>query len=124
MNQHKKCVLVTGSSGLIGSAACRALLDDGYVVVGLDRPGGAAPPERVIGIDCDVGSEESVTTALTKAHDACGGHLASVIHLAAYYDFSGDPSPLYEAITVRGTERMLRHLTRFAVDQFLFSSSM
>ena len=53
-----------------------------------------------------------------------GDHLASVIHLAAYYDFAGEPSPLYEEVTVRGTERLLRGLRRhFQVEQFAFSSS-
>jgi hypothetical protein len=32
-----------------------------------------------------------------------GQRIASVIHLAAYYDFSGEPSRPYEQITVRGT---------------------
>jgi nucleoside-diphosphate-sugar epimerase len=49
-----------------------------------------------------------------------------VIHLAAYYDFSGEPSPLYDEITVRGTERLLRslHEMQFEVKQFIFSSTM
>ena len=33
-----------------------------------------------------------------------------MIHLAAYYDFSGEPSPLYDEITVRGTGRLLHEL--------------
>ncbi|MGH2354945.1 MAG: NAD-dependent epimerase/dehydratase family protein, partial [Chloroflexota bacterium] len=48
----------------------------------------------------------------------------SVIHLAAYYDFSGEASPLYDEITVRGTERLLRALQDFEVGQFVFSSTM
>jgi nucleoside-diphosphate-sugar epimerase len=47
-----------------------------------------------------------------------------VIHLAAYYDFSGDLSPLYDKLTVEGTRRLLRQLQRFAVEQFAFSSSL
>jgi nucleoside-diphosphate-sugar epimerase len=47
-----------------------------------------------------------------------------VIHLAAYYDLSGEPSPLYDEITVQGTERLLRHLQEFQVEQFVFSSTM
>jgi nucleoside-diphosphate-sugar epimerase len=47
-----------------------------------------------------------------------------VIHLAAYYDFSGEPSPLYEQVTVRGTERLLRLLKEFELEQFVFSSTM
>lgn len=47
-----------------------------------------------------------------------------MVHLAAYYDLSGEPSPLYEQITVRGTERLLEHLQGFEVEQFIFSSTM
>ena len=55
-----------------------------------------------------------------------GAHIASVIHLAAYYDFLGEPSEKYDEITVRGTGRLLRGLrdADFQVDQFVFSSTM
>jgi nucleoside-diphosphate-sugar epimerase len=52
------------------------------------------------------------------------GRLASVIHLAAYYDFSGAPSPLYHELTVVGTQRLLRELQQFEVGQFVFSSTL
>jgi nucleoside-diphosphate-sugar epimerase len=55
---------------------------------------------------------------------AYGARLASVIHLAAYYDFSGEPSELYEKITIRGTEHLLQALQHFEVEQFMFSSTM
>lgn len=49
-----------------------------------------------------------------------------MIHLAAYYDFFGEPSPKYDEITVRGTGRLLRGLRElgFRVEQFIFSSTM
>ncbi len=54
-----------------------------------------------------------------------GGRLASVIHLAAYYDFAGEPSSMYERLTVQGTRRLLRELRGFErVEQFVFSSSL
>jgi hypothetical protein len=51
-----------------------------------------------------------------------GTNIASEIHLAAYYDFFGEPSPKYDEITVRGTGRLLRLLrgTGFRVEQFVF----
>ena len=36
----------------------------------------------------------------------------------------GEPSPKYEEVTVRGTERLLRGLKDFDVGQFVFSSTM
>jgi nucleoside-diphosphate-sugar epimerase len=55
---------------------------------------------------------------------AYGDRITSVVHLAAYYDLSGEPSPLYDQITVRGTERLLEQLKWFQVEQFVFSSTM
>ena len=44
--------------------------------------------------------------------NGCGGprnRIASVIRFAAYFGFPGVPNPKHEEITVRGTERLLRH---------------
>jgi nucleoside-diphosphate-sugar epimerase len=65
-----------------------------------------------------------VQRALESVRERHGERLASVIHLAVYYDFSGEPSPKYDEITVRGTERLLRGLKHFHVEQFVFSSTM
>jgi len=67
--------------------------------------------------------DESVQRGLRAIRELHGDRLACVIHLAAYYDFSGAPSPLYDRITVGGTERLLRFLQDFEVEQFIFSSS-
>ena len=62
--------------------------------------------------------------ALRQMRERYGQRIASVIHLAAYFDLSGEPNPLYEAITIAGTGRLLRGLRDFEVEQFLFSSTM
>ena len=46
------------------------------------------------------------------------------MHLAAFYDFAGRDSPMYEQVTVEGTRRMLDALSEFDVQQFVFSSTM
>ena len=66
----------------------------------------------------------SVAGALRKVTDQYGPDIASVIHLAAYYDFSGEPSPLYDSLTVEGTRRLLQQLQSANVEQFVFSSSL
>jgi len=124
MNKTNDVVVVTGSSGLIGSAAAKRLADKDYTVVGFDREGQSQPPPDVECISFDVTSDESVKRGLNEVRERHGERIASVIHLAAYYDFSGEPSPKYEEITVRGTERLLRELKTFEVGQFVFSSTM
>ena len=115
-------VLVTGSSGLIGSAIVEKLRDD-YTVVGFDvqAPVTSQPTDFV---EIDLSDQDAVEEALATVRARHGDHVASVVHLAAYYDFSGEPSPLYASITVEGTRRLLRALGDFRLDQFIFSSSM
>ena len=119
----KQLILVTGSSGFIGSAVIRRFGEQ-FALVGLDRDGPPHPPPIAECVCVDLTSDESVRAALQRVRTGYGDRIASVIHLAAYYDFSGEPSPLYEQLTVRGTERLLRGLRGFDVGQFVFSSTM
>jgi nucleoside-diphosphate-sugar epimerase len=77
-------------------------------------------------VPVDITSDESVREGLRVIRDHHGSQVASVVHLAAYYDFFGEPSPKYGEVTVRGTGRLLRGLkeTGFGVEQFVFSSTM
>lgn len=117
-------LIITGSSGRIGSS----LIDrvgESYTEMGFDREGPPHPPlETEYVIACDLGSDESVWAALDEVRRLGHRRIASMIHLAAYYSFSGEPSPLYEQVTVRGTERLLHGLRDFEVEQFIFSSTM
>jgi nucleoside-diphosphate-sugar epimerase len=117
-------VLVTGSSGLIGFSVVERLEHLGYEVIGFDREGPPHPPESADCIEVDISSDESVLKGLRKVKQDHGDRLASVIHLAAYYDFTGEPSEMYDEVTVRGTERLLHGLIDFQVEQFVFSSTM
>ena len=121
--QEKLPVIVTGSSGLIGSAVIKALTSH-YAMIGFDRAGPPYPPTEAECISVDITDSESIRRGMERVRYAYGERIASVIHLAAYYDFSGEPSPLYEALTLHGTERLLQALKGFHVEQFLFSSTM
>lgn len=115
-------VVVTGSNGFIGRAVARRLARR-YTVVGLDRPGKsdgkAADP-----IGVDLTSDESTHQALRQLRERHGSRIASAIHLAAHFDLEGKPHPDYERVTVRGTERLLRGLQSFEVEQFVLASTM
>lgn len=116
-------ILVTGSSGLIG----RRLIDDlreTYQVVGLDLQPPADPSLKPDWIRCDMTDDKSVESALQQVRRNYGDQIVSTIHLAAYYDFSGEPSPLYRTLTVDGTRRLLHGLQEFQVEQFIFSSTL
>ena len=116
-------VLLTGASGFIGSALIR-ILGQNYTVVALDRPGPPAPPPPAVEVGFDLGSDEGVEQALNEVRERFGTRIASVIHLAAYYDVSGAPNPLYDKVTVEGTRRLIDALQAFDVEQFVFASTM
>ncbi|QDU59513.1 UDP-galactose-4-epimerase [Planctomycetes bacterium Pan216] len=124
MDRERETVLITGSSGLLGRATALALAPN-YRVIGLDND----IPETANGaetVKVDLTDSEEVTRAIQRVKEMSEGRLASVIHLAAYYDFSGEDSPLYDELTVNGTERLLQQLRQQAIDveQFVFSSSL
>lgn len=124
MTERKQTILVTGSNGYIGYAVAKRL-SESFNVVGFDRRQPSHPPATAECLYVDITSEASLRRGLGAVLDLHGDRLVSVIHLAAYYDFSGAPSPLYEKVTVRGTERLLRLLREsFTVEQFIFSSTM
>jgi nucleoside-diphosphate-sugar epimerase len=116
-------VLITGSEGLIGDALVNDLCDK-YDIASFDIERPHKRPDVQDFMHCDLTQDESVQAALDSLRQRHGSHLASVIHLAAYYDFSGEPSPLYQELTVEGTRRLLRGLQNFEVEQFVFSSTV
>lgn len=115
--KKKPIILITGSAGKIGTALRTSLKTD-YQVVGFDMEG----------TDCDIPidltSDPSVTLAFKRLKEQYGSEIAVVIHLAAYFDFTGEYSPLYEAVNEQGTKRLLDHLQSFTVERFIFSSTM
>ena len=127
MDNQRPVVVVTGSSGMLGSPVCVQLAERGYDVFGFDRVGLPEPPkhhDHVWDVECDVTDYNTVRGAAERVAKHSGGRLASVVHLAAYYDFSGAESPLYEKVTVEGTDRLLNALSELDLDQFLFTSTM
>jgi nucleoside-diphosphate-sugar epimerase len=123
MTERRDTVIITGSSGFMGEALL-AKLAASFRIIGLDRRPPRQLPTNVSFEEIDLISDESVAVALAKIGKRRLGGIASVIHLAAYFDLTGEPDPRYEQITVRGTERLLRELQPLEVEQFVFASSM
>lgn len=120
---EKPVVLITGASGFIARALI-ARFGQTHTLVGLDRAGPPDPPAPAQVVDFDLTSDEAVKGALKEVRRRFGSRIASVIHLAAYYDVTGEPNPLYEEVTVQGTRRLIDALQAFKVEQFVFASTM
>ena len=119
-NAKKPLVVITGAAGSIGRSLASEIGRD-YTVVGLDLECGGTDFSC---IEFDITSDDSVELALGKLRDRHGGAIASVVHLAAYFDFTGEDSPLYREVNEKGTKRLLGALQDFKVAQFVYSSTM
>lgn len=121
--RRKEVVIVTGSSGFIGSAVVKRLAEN-YQVVGFDRDTPPHPPAEAECVCFDITDPESVNAAFERVRTAYGERIASVVHLAAYFDLTGEPNPKYDEVTVNGTARLLSALQKFKTEQFIFTSTM
>lgn len=119
-SQHKPLVIITGASGGIGSALTRSLKRD-YRVIGLDMTRGEEADDSY---EFDLTSVDSITLALNALASRYGRDIAAVVHLAAYFDFSGEESPLYDQVNVQGTRNLLTALQEMNVERFIYASTM
>ena len=117
-------LIITGSSGLIGSAFLDRV-GDNYTGMGFDPNGRLirCPRRHILSLAISA-RMRAFTQALGEVRSLGHRRIASILHLAAYYSFASESSPLYEQVTVRGTERLLRGLRDFEVEQFIFASTM
>ncbi len=113
-------VLITGAAGNLGGSLAADLERD-YRIVGLDRDAGTADFPIV---PFDLSSDDKVRRALREVGERFGTRIAAVVHLAAYFDTTGEPSPLYDIVNVQGTRRLLQALQSFEVGRFVYAGTM
>ena len=116
----KPLVLITGAAGNLGRTLAAAL-SHRYRIVGLDvRAGEADFPI----LEVDLTDEASTRDAIRQVREQHGGQIASVLHLAAFFDFSGEDKPQYRSVNVEGSRHLVRALRDVEVEQFVYSSTM
>jgi dihydroflavonol-4-reductase len=111
--------LVTGATGLVGSAVTRALLRAGRPVRVLVRP--SSDRRNLAGLDVEIteGSLESVAS-LARAVAGC----QTVYHVAADYRiWVPDPGPMFRA-NVEGTRNLLTAASKAGVERMVYTSSV
>ena len=82
--------MVTGAKGMIGSHLITALLDAGYVVIGVDRIGDTACAGNCCHYQADLADQERL------AEIANSNHVDRIIHLAALAHTSGEDDLSWE----------------------------
>lgn len=123
MTQQKENMIITGASGFIGTALIRQFKDR-FRIFALDVQ---KPNEDVLRevefFELDLTSDKKVNIVLQQIK-ARVNVIHSVIHTAAYYEFSDQDDPLYQEVTIDGTRRLLRALQDVTVEQFVFTSTL
>ena len=119
----KPIILITGISGRIGTAVAKLFSSD-FQIVGLDVRCPEEVTEQYPCLFTDLSAEKNVKDSLDELRQKFGSKIASCIHLAAYYNFTGGAWEKYQKITIDGTVNLLEALSSFDVDQFIFSSTM
>lgn len=109
-------ILITGSSGYLGSNTVRMALEKGHEVVGLD----IKPSEVSHASFKEFTGDITDIQAVKRAADGC----AAVFHLAAALaQFEHDEKRMHE-INVRGTENALLAALENRVKKFIYTSSV
>jgi dihydroflavonol-4-reductase len=112
-------VLLTGGTGFIGSAVARTLVEEGFAVRALVRPGSRRDHLIALGVEIAEGS--------INAADAVGAALASrryLVHVAADYRlWARDPRAIFAA-NVEGTRVVMEQARKAGVERVVYTSSV
>ncbi|PIS00968.1 MAG: NAD(P)-dependent oxidoreductase [Chlamydiae bacterium CG10_big_fil_rev_8_21_14_0_10_35_9] len=121
--EQKGVILITGCTGRIGFRCAERFAEE-FKIIGIDvYLVGHLPGIELVGID--LASKKNIEENLDIILERFGNKILSVIHLAAYYNFSKGHWDKYQSITIDGTKKFLEGLLkRFEIEQFIFSSSM
>lgn len=118
-------VIITGATGFLGGQLVRQMRKE-YRVFALDRrtPKEAHAPEGP-GIEwfrVDLGRLDQLREVFNRIREEGGAQL--LLHLAAYYDYSGEDSPEYTRTNVGGTRNVLELAEPLRLRKFIFTSSI
>lgn len=113
----KKRILITGASGLLGSALCRHLTLSNAKVTAITRAGNLIKQSELNYLSLDICRED-----LTKH---CPSDIDVVIHLAQSSKFREFPDSALDVfnVNVASTARLLDYAKQVGAKQFIYASS-
>jgi dihydroflavonol-4-reductase len=111
--------LVTGSTGFLGSAVLRELLDDGREVKVLIRKG--ANTANIDGLDVEIAyGDLRDSESLQSALNGC----STLYHAAAYYSLWDRDQQLIYEINVEGTRKILQASQKKGLEKIVYTSTV
>jgi nucleoside-diphosphate-sugar epimerase len=125
MAQQLPRLILTGASGFVGRRLLELLAPLHRIeAVDLRAQGESGAPRHpnIRWHQLDLGDGEA--TAAFARRLAGDGPVRAVVHLAAYYDFTGDYHPEYARTNVGGLRNVLEASAQLGVRRFLFASSL
>jgi nucleoside-diphosphate-sugar epimerase len=118
-------LVLTGASGFVG----RHLLDDlknDYRIFAIARRSqhdcGAPIHPNIAWMRVDIADRQALARTFREIRTAGGARV--LVHLAAYYDFTGEGHPEYQRTNVEGTRNVLEAARESAIGGFVFASSV
>jgi len=118
-------ILVTGASGFLGRYLLREIAQD-YEIFALARrsQSQAGVPEQpnIHWMQVDIGERDPLRSAFDWLKRQ--GGVEFLIHLAAYYDFTGEDHPEYQRTNIDGLRNVLELSENLGLRRFVFASSI
>lgn len=117
-------LVLTGASGFVGRRVLETVRSR-YRVFAVDRLSQAesqAPDHpNVSWHQLDIAEPEPLSRFFTEVR--AGGSVQVLLHLAAYYDFTGENHPEYQRTNIDGTCLLLEMSRGLGLERFIFASS-
>jgi len=121
-----RTVVITGSSGYLGSALCADLARD-HRIVGIDRrppsPALRKAAPRAAWEDIDISGSEALTSAFQRIARSSGG-IDCVIHFAVYYHYGRGWRQEYDLHNIQGTRHVIEAACRAGAGRIIFAASI
>ncbi|MBM3286713.1 MAG: NAD(P)-dependent oxidoreductase [Candidatus Eisenbacteria bacterium] len=118
-------LILTGASGFVGRHLLAELKGD-YRIFAIARRSqrecGAPIDPNIAWMQVDLGDREDLGRALREIQSAGGAKF--LIHLGAYYDFTGDRHPEYQRTNIGGTSNILDLVRPLRLERLFFASSV
>ena len=127
MKPARKCILITGGCGFIGSHLALQLLERGYDIVVIDKDidgsksffGPLESSDRCVVYKCDIRDASELKLIFERHKPGKVVHLASLVSIA---DSKKNPRAFFD-VSVNGTFNVVENAISLGVEKFIYANS-